>query len=198
MVYVRKDGNIGWWTQKATKSYMKKNKDILARNFSQALFIQEKANNRRNAYIHELEGIKATLTNSNNFRQFLFCPSINTAEKQKILKAASISSVITHFLGLLIDFHSLDLLPQIIRDYTQRVRKESRSVEGIVYVAKKEDLTEALLQQLTQILKKETQKDVSLEIKDNKDISAGFTLELGDMYLDATLEKTLNSLIDLG
>ncbi|UNM06766.1 MAG: hypothetical protein H6925_01670 [Holosporaceae bacterium] len=35
-------------------------------------------------------------------------------------------------------------------------------------------------------------------MKENKDISGGFTLELGDMYLDATLEKTLNSLIKLG
>lgn len=177
---------------------MKKNKDILARNFSQALFAQEKACDKRNMYVHELEGIKATLTDSRDFRQFLLCPSTSTAEKQKVLKSAGISSVIIHFFGLIIDCHALDLLPQITRDYTQRVRKESNSVEGVVYLARKEDLPKALLEQLTRALKKETQKDVSLKIKENKDISGGFTLELGDMYLDATLEKTLNSLIKLG
>ncbi len=177
---------------------MKKNKDILARNFSQALFAQEKVHDKRSRYIQDLEGINAALADSRDFRQFLFCPSISTVEKQKILKFAGISPVIIHFFGLIIDCHALDLLSQITRDYKQRVRKESNFVEGVVYIAKKEDLTEDLLQQLAQSLKKETQKDVSLNVKENKDISAGFTLELDDMYLDATLEKTLNSLINLG
>ena len=177
---------------------MKKNKDILARNFSQALFAQEKDQDKRSLYVHELEGIKVTLMDSRDFRQFLFCPSTSVEEKQKILKSAGISSVIMHFLGLIIDCHALDLVSQITRDYTQRVRKESNSVEGVVYLARKEDFPKALLQQLTRALKKETQKDVSVKIKENKDISVGFTLELDDMYLDATLEKTLNSLINLG
>ena len=177
---------------------MKKNRHILARNFSQALFSLDETPKKRSVYATEIESIARTFDSSQNLRAYLACPSTSTDEKQAMLKGAGLSSGMIHFMGLVIDTHALDLLPQISRDYRHRVQEASDHIEGTVYVAEKKDMDKKILTELISTLQHLVPKKISLKVEENKEIVAGFKLSLGDLYLDATLEKTLNNLIKAG
>lgn len=84
------------------------------------------------------------------------------------------------------------LLPEVEAVLEQKTRKEKK-IKSIVITSVVE-LLQNQSDQITKLVKKHVSSDIPTVYKIDKDIIGGFTVEVGDWYLDASLKKDLDRL----
>jgi len=129
-----------------------------------------------------------------DFTQMLKSPVITSDKKEKILEAITagkISALTSAFLHLLLrktrEQHLPDMANAFIRLYNQR-----KGI-GVAQLTTAVPVSDALRQQILDRIAASTSfQKIELETKVNEELIGGFTLQLDDQFIDASVLRDLN------
>jgi F-type H+-transporting ATPase subunit delta len=139
--------------------------------------------------------IDTVIAENKELQQFLNNPVFKADEKLNTLEAIfgdKIDQISKGIINLLLKNKRLNLLPFVAKQYQNLYKKAQNVATATVTTAV--PLTDALKEKVLQKIKKETNKDVSLNNIVDKAIIGGFILQIGDKQIDASVSGKLNNL----
>ncbi|HFS68068.1 MAG TPA: ATP synthase F1 subunit delta [Flavobacteriia bacterium] len=166
-----------------------------ALRYAKAALSLAKQQNKQEKINQDMQLIDQTISDSKELQSFLNDPTFKAEEKLKTINAVfgdKIDAVTKGIIKLLIQNKRLNLLPFVAKQY-QNLYKKSQNVASAV-VTSAVPLTNTLKDKILQKIKKETNKDVSLENVIDDTIIGGFVLQIGDKQIDASVSGKLNNL----
>lgn len=85
-----------------------------------------------------------------------------------------------------------NLLPEVYEELSEKVDKKGKKKEVIVSSAVK--LSDKELKKIKEVVKKKFKEDYPVKEIINKALLAGFTVKMGDWYVDASVRQDLKNL----
>lgn len=143
----------------------------------------------------DLDIVKASISESRDFRNLLASPVIKPWQKAKVLKAVfetSLTETTNKFLELLVDHSRENMTAEVIKSFHQMFLKS----KGIApaKITSSSPLTAELREKITLIVKQMTGKEVELEEKVDAELIGGFVLRVGDKQIDTSVAGQLHEL----
>lgn len=144
----------------------------------------------------EVQGFTAVLAATPEFRQLLESPTVKTADQHAALgtylKQSKSSKMVGNFLKLLIDKGRMTLADGISTALSRVV--EERSGRLTVQVQTPRALTKDHKKKLQAALSQATEKEVSLDVKEEAGLLGGIVVQIGSQMLDYSVRGRLNRL----
>jgi F-type H+-transporting ATPase subunit delta len=171
-------------------------KKSTAKRFARALLSIAREEGIVGRLATELGSIEAVFKKTPAIYKVLLNPAYPRARKDSLIgevsKGLGLSEYAKRFLNMLVDTRHISLLPDIVEafnaledDFSGRLRV---AVESPV------DLGPEITAEIREIIRKETGKEVILELKTNPVLLAGVVLRLRNTVLDGSLRKQLELL----
>jgi F-type H+-transporting ATPase subunit delta len=166
-----------------------------ALRYAKAALNLAKQQNKAETVNQDMQLIENTIAENKELKSFLNNPVFKTEEKLKTIEAIfgdNVDSITKGIIGLLIKNKRLALLPFVAKQY-KNLYKKSQNIESAI-VTTAVPLTDALKEKVLEKIKKETNKNISLQNIVDESIIGGFILQIGDKQIDASVSGKLNSL----
>jgi F-type H+-transporting ATPase subunit delta len=166
-----------------------------ALRYAKAALNLAKQQNKAETVNQDMQLIENTIADNKELKSFLNNPVFKTEEKLKTIEAIfgdKVDSITKGIISLLIKNKRLALLPFVAKQY-QNLYKKSQNIESAI-VTTAVPLTDALKEKVLEKIKKETNKNISLQNIVDESIIGGFILQIGDKQIDASVSGKLNSL----
>lgn len=109
-------------------------------------------------------------------------------------KILQLSETFITFLKVLITENRLKLLPEIYRCY--KILWDTKNNQQDVSVHSVLPFNENEKQKITHILESQYQKKLSIKYHEKKELLGGFLIEIGNLYIDASLLHQLNKITE--
>mgnify|MGYP006300818751 FL=1 len=171
-----------------------KNEDV-SRAYANALFGLAKGENIDVA--SELVKFNEVINTSEDLENVLFLDVFTPEEKMSVVNAVmdklSLSSVVKHFMDFLIQEKRLPLFPMIFKDVVVLDDHAKGFLRGTIQ-GPDSSVDENVKNQLLDYLKKKVGKEITLDYKQNENITAGYRVTVEDLQVDASLDNQLNQL----
>jgi F-type H+-transporting ATPase subunit delta len=122
-------------------------------------------------------------------------PVVKTDKKQAVLKqifSGKISQVTELFMMLLATKRRESLLETIANEFNEQYKVKKKILTAIITTAS--GLDESLRKKVLEIVKKSADSEVELIEKTNEKLIGGFTLQVGDTRVDASIAKQIRKL----
>lgn len=101
-----------------------------------------------------------------------------------------VEEIVEGFLAYLASKRQLDLLPQILRQLTQKVEEEEKTA----YITSGFPLTESQENKIRELLKQRFTRDFKIEVKVEPEIIGGLIIKVGDQIIDLSFGGRLKIL----
>ncbi len=166
----------------------------LAGRYAKSLLDLAVEQNKLETIYADVKFLQAVCLSNADFVNMLRSPVIPSDKKEKILEAVTAGKIneLTHaFLRLLINKAREYSLPEIVKAFTEQYNNLNgiHQVKITTAVAVSDQLKNALAQKI----KADTQLDkIELEMAVKESLIGGFTLEIGDTLIDASIQRDLN------
>ena len=151
---------------------------------------------KTDAMLEEIEGIKQILLENQDYLKFLNHPRISVEEKVTATEnifVGKIDKQLVGFLGIIIQKGRCDNLIDILQYFLDRV-KEFKGI-GVAYVTTpyelKEDKKEAICKKL---LATTSYKEMEMHYDVKKELLGGMQIRIGDRVVDSSIQTKLNQL----
>lgn len=142
--------------------------------------------------LQELNEIKEIISSSNELGKILNSPSVHKNDKEKVANELFPASV-RAFVKLIAEDCALDLLDEIIAEYTAIDDKEHNIARSLIYCVEEPD--EEQKKKLEAFVCKEENADAAkLEFIKDESLIGGFIIRIGNKEYDRSLRKKLNSI----
>ncbi len=130
------------------------------------------------------------------FANLLRSPIISSDKKQKVLQAVTegkVSAITAGFNRLIIEKNREAVLPEVIKAFIEqyKVHKNIHTAKLVTAVPVSDEVKNAII---SQIKKTVALQNVELETSVNEDLIGGFTLQVGDQLVDASISKDLREI----
>ncbi|WP_206811212.1 F0F1 ATP synthase subunit delta [Paradesulfitobacterium ferrireducens] len=164
----------------------------LARRYAQALFELAVETDSLDQIQEELQGLTELVQSNTEVEQVLYHPHISLTEKKSLmdkLVGDQVGETVRNFLHLLIDRRRQNLLPLIVREFTQLADDKRQVIEAKVLSAV--SLTPSQEERLKKELSRLTGKDVRLVSELRPELIGGVMVQVGDRVFDGTVAHSL-------
>lgn len=171
---------------------------IAAKSYSDALFSLGQECAKLDVFKQQLTAIDAQLKEEPAFMQVLSHPKIHKDEKKKTLDAVfenEIDHLLLNFLKLLIDKSRFLCFHDIVKEFMKRYNEENNIV--VAYAASAQELSDAEIQRLKEMLETKLNKTVEMRVRVDADLLAGVRIKIKDMVLDHTAKNRIENLKQL-
>jgi F-type H+-transporting ATPase subunit delta len=144
----------------------------------------------------DLETFGALLDQSEDLVRLVRSPVFSADEQVRAIKAvlekAEIGGLAAKFLGLVAEKRRLFAVHDMFKAFRTLIARHKGETRAEIVVA--EPIAEQHLAALKEMLKAETDKDVTLDVKVDPAILGGLKVKLGSRMYDASLKSRLNSI----
>ena len=169
---------------------------LISKTYGEALFELAVEEEKTDAMLEEIEGIKQILLENQDYVKFLTHPRISVEEKVTTTEnifAGKIDKQLIGFLGIIINKGRCDSLMEILQYFLDRV-KEFKGI-GVAYVTTpyelKEDKKEAICKKL---LATTSYKEMEMHYDVKEELLGGMQIRIGDRVVDSSIQTKLNQL----
>ena len=169
---------------------------LISKTYGEALFELAVEEEKTDAMLEEIEGIKQILLENQDYLKFLNHPRISVEEKVTTTEnifLGKIDKQLIGFLGIIINKGRCDSLMEILQYFLDRV-KEFKGI-GVAYVTTpyelKEDKKEAICKKL---LATTSYKEMEMHYDVKKELLGGMQIRIGDRVVDSSIQTKLNQL----
>ena len=169
---------------------------LISKTYGEALFELAVEEEKTDAMLEEIEGIKQILLENQDYLKFLNHPRISVEEKVTATEnifVGKIDKQLVGFLGIIIQKGRCDNLIDILQYFLDRV-KEFKGI-GVAYVTTpyelKEDKKEAICKKL---LATTSYKKMEMHYDVKKELLGGMQIRIGDRVVDSSIQTKLNQL----
>lgn len=139
--------------------------------------------------------IDKTCKASHELSTFLKSPIIKTDKKQKILKeifTGKITKLSEMFIALLTAKRRESFLQSIAESFVNQYKERKKILTAVITTA--EGLDEDLRKKVLELVSNSAYSEVELIEKRNPELIGGFTLQVGDKRIDASIQKQIRKL----
>ena len=169
---------------------------LISKTYGEALFELAVEEEKTDAMLEEIEGIKQILLENQDYLKFLTHPRISVEEKVTTTEnifEGKIDKQLIGFLGIIIHKGRCDNLMEILQYFLDRV-KEFKGI-GVAYVTTpyelKEDKKEAICKKL---LATTSYKEMEMHYDIKEELLGGMQIRIGDRVVDSSIQTKLNQL----
>ena len=169
---------------------------LISKTYGEALFELAVEEEKTDAMLEEIEGIKQILLENQDYLKFLNHPRISVEEKVTATEnifVGKIDKQLVGFLGIIIQKGRCDNLIDILQYFLDRV-KEFKGI-GVAYVTTpyelKEDKKEAICKKL---LATTSYHEMEMHYDVKKELLGGMQIRIGDRVVDSSIQTKLNQL----
>ena len=169
---------------------------LISKTYGEALFELAVEEEKTDAMLEEIEGIKQILLENQDYLKFLNHPRISVEEKVTATEnifVGKIDKQLVGFLGIIIQKGRCDSLIDILQYFLDRV-KEFKGI-GVAYVTTpyelKEDKKEAICKKL---LATTSYKEMEMHYDVKEELLGGMQIRIGDRVVDSSIQTKLNQL----
>ncbi|MBR5596174.1 MAG: ATP synthase F1 subunit delta [Lachnospiraceae bacterium] len=169
---------------------------LISKTYGEALFELAVEEEKTDAMLEEIEGIKQVLLDNPEYLKFLNHPRISVEEKvitTENIFAGKIDKQLIGFLGIIINKRRCDNLMEILQYFLDRV-KEFKGI-GVAYITTpyelKEDKKEAICKKL---LATTSYKEMEMHYDVKEELLGGMQIRIGDRVVDSSIQTKLNQL----
>ena len=169
---------------------------LISKTYGEALFELAVEEEKTDAMLEEIEGIKQILLENQDYLKFLNHPRISVEEKVTATEnifVGKIDKQLVGFLGIIIQKGRCDNLIDILQYFLDRV-KEFKGI-GVAYVTTpyelKEDKKEAICKKL---LATTSYKEMEMHYDVKEELLGGMQIRIGDRVVDSSIQTKLNQL----
>ena len=169
---------------------------LISKTYGEALFELAVEEEKTDAMLEEIEGIKQILLENQDYLKFLNHPRISVEEKVTATEnifVGKIDKQLVGFLGIIIQKGRCDNLIDILQYFLDRV-KEFKGI-GVAYVTTpyelKKDKKEAICKKL---LATTSYKEMEMHYDVKKELLGGMQIRIGDRVVDSSIQTKLNQL----
>ena len=167
-----------------------------SKSYALALYELAKENSELNKVEDGMDGIKALLSNSSDFKEMILDPTITKEEKNKvIIKMAdqySFCQTLIKFLGFLTIKNRLFFLNQIIDSFLDLVSSSKGELKANLLSSKK--LSKAELEKIRSELSKDFQSPIKIDYKHDPNLIGGLVIQVGSVMVDTSIKNKLRQL----
>jgi F-type H+-transporting ATPase subunit delta len=168
----------------------------LAGRYATALFELAEERGTLDQVANDLNGLKASIAESEDFQRFISSPVMGREDQEKgagaIAAKAELTDVTRNFLGLLAKNRRLVALPAIIDAFLSALAERRGEVSADVTVAVA--ITEKQKTSLAAALKKVTGGEVALNIHVDPSLIGGMIVKIGSHMVDSSIRSQLQRL----
>ena len=167
-----------------------------SRSYALALYELSKENSEFNKVEDGMNGLKALLNESSDFKEMITNLTIPKEEKNKvIIKMAdkySFCQTLKKFLNFLTNKNRLFFLNQIVDSFLTLVSSSRGELEAKLLSSKK--LSKVELDKIRDELSKDFKSPIKINYKHDPDLIGGLLIQVGSVMVDASLKSKLRQL----
>lgn len=167
----------------------------VARSYADALFELGTRTGQRDRFGEAFGVVEALLESVPRFRAFLDVPTVDRADKKRVLRTAFEGAVPPSFLNFLmvvLDKRRQRLLPDIAREYRARVDEALGRVHAEVTLAREPD--ERLERLVAEGLSRRIGRTVVPHVRVDPRILGGIVVRFEDRVMDASVRRRLTAM----
>ncbi|MBM7551762.1 F0F1 ATP synthase subunit delta [Thalassobacillus pellis] len=165
---------------------------VVSKRYAEALFQLGKEKDKLDQYEEELRAVREVWAANKSFVTFLKHPRISNDQKKDIIRTSmkNLSADIANTLMLLVDRHRLEIIPEMIDHFINKVNDAKGVAEAKVYSVR--ELTEEEKLQISHVFAKKIGKN-TLKITNivDRSILGGLKLRIGNRIYDGSVSGKL-------
>ena len=167
-----------------------------SKSYALALYELAKENSELNKVEDGMNGIKALLNESFDFKEMILNPTVTKEEKNKVITKMvaqySFCQRLKKFLGFLIKKNRLFYLNQIIDSFLNLVSSSKGELKAKLLSSK--ELSKAELEKIRSELSKDFQSPIKIDYKYDPNLIGGLIIQVGSIMIDTSIKNKLKSL----
>ena len=167
-----------------------------SKSYALALYELAKENSELNEVEDGMNGIKALLNESSDFKEMILDPTITKEEKNKVIikmvDQYNFCQTLKNFLGFLTIKNRLFFLNQIIDSFLDLVSSSKGELKAKLLSSKK--LPKAELEKIRSKLSKDFQSPIKIDYKHDPNLIGGLVIQVGSVMVDTSIKNKLRQL----
>ena len=167
-----------------------------SKSYALALYELAKENSELNKVEDGMNGIKALLNESSDFKEMILNPTVTKEEKNKVItKMAtqySFCQSLKKFLGFLTIKNRLFFLNKIIDSFLNLVSSSKGELKAKLLSSK--ELSKAELEKIRNELSKDFQSPIKIDYKYDPNLIGGLIIQVGSVMVDTSIKTKLRQL----
>ena len=167
-----------------------------SKSYALALYELAKENSELNKVEDGMNGVKALLSESYDFKEMISNPTITKEEKNKvIIKMADqydFCQTLKKFLSFLTHRNRLFFLNQIIESFLNLASSSKGELKAKLLSSK--ELSKAEIEKIRNELSKDFQSPIKIDYKHNPDLIGGLVIQVGSVMVDTSIKSKLKKL----
>jgi len=167
-----------------------------SKSYALALYELAKENSELNKVEDGINGIKALLSKSSDFKEMILNPTITKEEKDKviikIIDQYGFCQTLKKFLGFLTIKNRLFFLNQIIDSFLNLVSSVKGELKAKLLSSK--ELSKVELEKIRNELSKDFQSSIKIDYKHDPDLIGGLIIQVGSVMVDTSIKSKLKQL----
>ncbi len=171
------------------------NYSLITVRYTKALFQLSDEENVLDAVKSDIEGILASIRDSEDFTGFLESPLIKSSDKLRIMDkifSNKVHALTLKFIHLLFTQKREAHLPDVCRNFIQQYKNKSGVQEAVIITA--QALTEDNRKEINDFIINQFKINIELSEKVDQKIIGGFILRIEDQQINASIQSQLNKI----
>ena len=167
-----------------------------SKSYALALYELAKENSEINKAEEGINGLKALLNTSSDFKEMILNPVIGKEEKKKVIfeiaKQYNFCQTLKKFLGFLTIKNRLFFLDRIIDSFLNFTAGSKGELKAKLLSSK--ELSKAELEKIRNELSKDFQSPIKIDYKHDPDLIGGLVIQIGSVMVDTSIKTKLRQL----
>lgn len=168
---------------------------LIAKKYANALFEMAKETNCVQKANEDLVFVVETITTNDELKKFIYSPLIKKEDKKDVLErlfSMHIDKVCLDFLKMLADSSRIDVIEEILNQFTKVFDEENNIVKPIITSAI--ELNEEQKQNIVSKLQNKLSKNIQPEYVINPNIIGGLVIDIDDRTMDFSLKSKFDNM----
>ena len=167
-----------------------------SKSYAQALYDLARENSELNRVEDGMNGLKALLNTSPDFKEMILNPAVGKEEKKKVIFGIAdqynFGKTLKKFLGFLTIKNRLFFLNQIIDSFLNFVSSSKGELKAKLLSSK--ELSKTELEKIRNELSKDFQSPIKIDYKYDPDLIGGLIIQIGSVMIDTSIKTKLKRL----
>jgi len=167
-----------------------------SKSYALALYELAKENSELNKVEDGVNGIKALLSKSSDFKEMILNPTVTKEDKNKVIikivDQYDFCKTLKKFLGFLIIKNRLFFLNKIIDSFLNFVSSGKGELKAKLLSSK--ELSKTELEKIRNELSKDFQSPIKIDYKYDPDLIVGLVIQVGSVMVDTSIKTKLRQL----
>ena len=167
-----------------------------SKSYALALYELAKENSELNKVEDGMNGLKALLSDSSDFKEMISNPAVGKEKKREVMFGIAdqykFSQTLKKFIGFLTIKNRLFFLNQIIDSFLNLVSSSKGELKAKLLSSK--ELSKAELEKIRNELSKDFQSPIKIDYKHDPDLIGGLVIQVGSVMVDTSIKSKLRQL----